>query len=180
MHDRAQFWSPVPDWSQVALRAPGIDVAPINTALVYLISGDARQPLAQYGISEVLGPRHVCADDSYALRLAPDRLLLVSRTPARAVLSEAVPGCAVTDISDGMLIFDVLGTAAPELMAQGSEYPFNDAPSMQLPHESASMQFAGFRLIVSRRSQGWRLHVERPWAAALWHWLRAHIEQAMQ
>jgi hypothetical protein len=38
------------------------------------------------------------------------------------------------------------------------------------------MQFAGFRLVVSRRAQGWRLHIERPWAAALWRWLQAHVE----
>jgi hypothetical protein len=59
-------------------------------------------------------------------------------------------------------------------MAQGSEYPFDDTTIY--PHESASMQFAGLRVIVSHRERGWRLHAERPWAPALWRWLQAHIE----
>jgi sarcosine oxidase gamma subunit len=83
-------------------------------------------------------------------------------------------GWAVTDVSDGILIFDVLGEHATDLLAQGSEYAFEDTAIF--PKESASMQFAGLRVIVSRRQGGWRLHIERPWAPALWRWLRAHVE----
>jgi heterotetrameric sarcosine oxidase gamma subunit len=174
MHDRAQFWSPVPDWPQVSLRAPGIEVVVVNAVSMWLVSGDAQQCLAQRRISEVLGPRQVCDANSYALRLAPDRLLLVSDESAFDAPLEITHSCAVTDISDGMLIFEIRGNDAAELMAHGSEYPFDDATV--LPLESASMQFAGFRLVVSRRAQGWRLHIERPWAAALWRWLQAHVE----
>lgn len=176
MHDRAQFWSPLPDWPQVSLHGIGVDIVPLDAASAWLISGDAQQCLEQRGISEVLGPRHVCNDTGYALLLAPDRLLLVSDETAFHTPPQMTQSCVVTDISDGMLIFDIRGKAAAELMAQGSEYPFDDATA--LPHESASMQFAGFRLIVSRRAYGWRLHVDRPWAPALWRWLQAHAEGA--
>jgi heterotetrameric sarcosine oxidase gamma subunit len=174
MHDRAQFWSPVPDWSQVSLHAPAIDVAVVNTASMWLVSGDPRQLLARYGAEEALGPRQVCGEESYALRVAPDRVLFVADAQALDAAAAVAPGCAITDISDGMLTFEVRGADAAQLMAQGSEYPFDDSTSR--PHESASMQFAGFRLIVSRRADGWRLHVERPWAPALWRWLQAHVE----
>jgi len=175
MHDRAQFWSPVPDWSRVSLHAAGIEIAPVNAASVWLVSGDAQQLQARYAAGEALGPRQICGDESYALRVAPDRVLFVAETQALDASAVAAPGCAVTDITDGMLIFEVRGEAAAELMAQGNEYPFDD--TAVLPRESAMMQFAGFRLAVSRREHGWRLHVERPWATALWRWLQAHVEQ---
>jgi hypothetical protein len=34
------------------------------------------------------------------------------------------------------------------------------------------MLFAGQRVILARLPQGWRLHVERPHAAAIWQWLQ--------
>jgi len=175
MHDRAQFWSPVPDWSRVSLHAAGIEIAPVNAAGVLLVSGDARQLLARCAAGEALGPRQICGDESYALRVAPDRVLFVAETQAIDASAVAAPGCASTDISDGILILEVRGEAAAELMAQGSEYPFDE--TTVLPRESAMMQFAGFRLAVSHRVDGWRLHIERPWAAALWRWLQAHVEQ---
>ncbi|HEY2395111.1 MAG TPA: hypothetical protein VGH81_03885 [Rudaea sp.] len=178
MHDRAQFWSPVPDWSQVSLRAAGIDITVVDAASVWLVSGDARQVLAQYGAAETYGPRQVCGDESYALRIAPDRVLFVADAQVFDASAVAAPGCAITDISDGMLIFEPRGRSAAELMAQGNEYPFDDATV--LPHESAMMQFAGFRLAVSRRPNGWRLHIERPGAAALWRWLQAHVEATLE
>ena len=173
MHDRAQFWSPVPDWSCVSLHAHGIEVVVVDAASVCLVSGDARNLLARYGAAETFGPRQVCSNDCYALRVAPDRVLFVADVQALDATATLAPGCAITDISDGMLIFDIRGEGAKELMAQGSEYPFDDAAV--LPQESASMQFAAFRLIVSRRAHGWRLHIERPWAPALWRWLQAHV-----
>jgi sarcosine oxidase gamma subunit len=175
MHDRAQFWSPVPDWPRVSLHSTGIDIKPMNAASVWLVSGDQQQLLAPYAAGETFGPRQVCDDDSYTLRIAPDRVLFVADTQALDASAVAAPGCAITDVNDGMLIFEVRGEAAADLMAQGSEYPFDD--TAVLPGESAMMQFAGFRLAVSRRVHGWRLHIERPWAAALWRWLQAHVEQ---
>jgi len=174
MHDRGQFWSPVPEWAQVALHAAGVNVSPVAAVSICLVSGGAQQFLAQHGIGEIFGPREPCGTDNYALRLAPDRVMFVGDVSAIASCTGFTDGCAITDVSDGIIIFDVRGERATDLMAQGSEYPFDD--STIFPLESASMQFAGFRVIVSRREHGWRLHVDRPWAAALWRWLQAHVE----
>ena len=174
MHDRGQFWSPVPDWSQVSLHAPGVDVSPATVASICLVSGDVELFLSRQGIGEILGPRQLCSHDSYALRLAPDRVMLVGDAAALVSWTGFANACAVTDVSDGIVIFDIDGARAEELLAQASEYPFGDTDI--LPNESASMQFAGLRVIVSRRERGWRLHVERPWAAALWRWFKAHVE----
>jgi sarcosine oxidase gamma subunit len=172
MHDRGPFWSPIPDWPQVSLHAAGVDAIPVTVASICLVSGDVKQFLAQRGIEEILGPRQLCNGASYALRLAPDRAMFVGDATVLENCMGFTNGCAVTDVSDGIMIFDVRGEGAADLMAQGNEYPFED--SAILPDESASMQFAGFRLVVARRPDGWRLHIERPWAPALWRWLQAH------
>ncbi len=174
MHDRGQFWSPVPDWARVSLRAAGVEVNPVTVASICLVSGDVQQFLAQRGSGEILGPRRLCSGDTYALRLAPDRVMFVGSASALADFTGFTNGCAVTDVSDGVVIFDIRGEHATDLMAQGSEYAFEDATIF--PLESASMQFAGFRVIVSRREGGWRLHVDQLWAAALWSWFEAHVE----
>jgi sarcosine oxidase gamma subunit len=174
MHDRGQFWSPVPDWSQVSLHAAGADISPVTVASICLVSGDVKQFLAHHGIGEILGPRQLCTSDAYALRLAPDRVMFVGDASALETCSGFTNGCAVTDVSDGIMIFGIHGERAADLIAQGSEYRFEDTTIF--PHESASMQFAGLRLAVARRPGGWRLHIERPWAPALWRWLRAHVD----
>jgi len=176
MHDRGEFWSPVPDWPQVSLHAAGVDVSPAAAASICLVSGDVKLFLAQHGIGEILGPRQLSSGDTYALRLAPDRVMLVGDAPALVSCTGFADGCAVTHVSDGILIFDVHGERAADLMAQGSEYAFEDTTI--LPLESASMQSAGFRLVIARRANGWRLHIERSWAPALLRWLQAHVEGA--
>jgi heterotetrameric sarcosine oxidase gamma subunit len=174
MHDRGQFWLPVPDWERVSLHAAGVDANPVTVASICLVSGDLQQLLARHGIGEILGPRQLCSGDTYALRLAPDRVMFVGDATVLETCTGSTNSCAVTDVSDGIMIFDIHGERAADLMAQGSEYPFED--TAVFPHESASMQFAGFRLAVARRPDGWRLHIERSWAPALWHWLQAHVE----
>jgi hypothetical protein len=76
---------------------------------------------------------------------------------------------ALSPCSDGWLVFEILGEGAAALMAEGSEYRFNQAPG--LGTESARLLFAGFVVAVARCRGGWRLHVERAWAPALWCWL---------
>jgi len=174
MHNRGQFWSPVPEWSQVSLHAAGVDVAPATVGSVWLVSGNVEPFLARNGVGEILGPRQLCSTDTYALRLAPDHVMFVGDAAALETCDGFANDCAVTDVSDGVVIFDVHGEHPADLLAQGSEYPFEGTTFF--PKESASMQFAGLRVIVSRRERGWRLHVDRPWAAALWRWLGAHVE----
>jgi sarcosine oxidase gamma subunit len=175
MHNRAQFWSPVPDWLQVSLVGSSIRVAPVESASVWLVSGTPPALPAGYGIEAITSPRQ-CGDASrYALRLAPDRLLFVSGTAAETSFGWSSEGGAITDVSDGIVIFDILGEAAGELMARGSEYPF--LATAGPAEESASIRFAGFKLAVAKRTQGWRIHIERPWAPALWRWLQVQVEQ---
>ena len=112
-----------------------------------------------------------CERDTYALRLASDTVLRVGE-PAAAPGWHAADGVAVSDAGDAWILIDIDGESARTLLAQGCEYPFE---STQGPAtESARMLFAGLVVAVSRRATGWRLHVDRAWAPALWRWLEVH------
>lgn len=167
MPDRGNFWPTVPDWSAANIRRPGLEIAVATAASICLVSGDLPKFLAQHQGTTCLGPRDTIAGERYALRLAPDRLLFVA--PGAQMAPGWSDGVATTDISDGCLLFDVTGPAALDVMAMGAEYDFTS--NRTLPTESATMLFAGLKVSVARIASGWRLHVERPHAAALWHWL---------
>ena len=181
MPDRGKFWSPVPDWSNAGIRVPGLEVSVAQAETMWMVSGDLPGFLAKHHQgAAAIGPRDVCGEDRYALRLAPDRLLFVSR---KAVRSESMEtgwsgdGIALTDVSDGFVLLDVAGPAASDLMALGAAYDF--ATEAARPQEAAAMMFAGLKVYICRRADGWRLHVERPHAAPLWHWLvQATSDQA--
>ena len=152
-----------------SIRRAGLDIAVAPAKAIWLVSGDLAKFLALYhGAAACIGPRDTIAGDRYALRLAADRLLFVSNASAQVPLGWN-DGVATTDISDGYLLFDVTGSAALEIMAMGAEYDFTSKPSLST--ESAAMLFAGLKVSIARIAGGWRLHVERPYAAVLWHWL---------
>jgi heterotetrameric sarcosine oxidase gamma subunit len=173
MPDRSHFWSPVPDWSQASIRYQDLSIAAVPIEEAWLVSGNLTKFLDQHGGLPCLGPRDICAGAAYALRLAPDRLLFVCRDDGSIGLPTfgwSDDGIAISDISDGFVLFEVTGRAAPELMERGANYAFDAQPISCV--ESASVLFAGFKVAVARLGDGWRLHVERPYATALWQWLQ--------
>jgi heterotetrameric sarcosine oxidase gamma subunit len=165
MRDRGLFWSPVPDWSRASIRHEGLSIVAVAPQAAWLVSGNLAAFLERRGL------RFGDAGDRYALRLAPDRLLFVSMVAAAAdgmTFGWSEDGCAVTDVSDGYVLLDITGPAAPALMRLGALHDFE----AQSDTGSAAMLFAGQRVILARIQQGWRLHVERPSAAAIWQWLQ--------
>jgi heterotetrameric sarcosine oxidase gamma subunit len=164
MPDRGLFWSPVPDWSRASIRHEALSIAALAPQIAWLVSGSLAAFLEQRGV------RFGDAGDRYALRLAPDRLLFVSVDAAATdgVTFGWSDGCAVTDVSDGFVLLDITGPAAPDLMRLGALHDFEARSDTA----SAAMLFAGQRVMLARIEQGWRLHVERPNAAAIWQWLQ--------
>lgn len=180
MFDRGLFWSPVPLWPQVHIVATSVDIrlAPPATWMC-LVSGDLDQFLMRQELPSCLGPRDLCDTPRYALRLAPDRLLFISRTPVPAAAAMAPgwssDGIAVTDVTDGFVCLDLTGRGAAEVMRLAGPYDYDATARYEA--ESCQMLFAGLKVAVMRLENGWRLHVERPWAAALWHWLEKALER---
>jgi heterotetrameric sarcosine oxidase gamma subunit len=162
MPDRGLFWSPVPDWAHASIRHEGLSIAAVAPQAAWLVSGNLASFLERRGV------RFGEAGDRYALRLAPDRLLFVSMDRLEDVTFGWSDGCAVTDVSDGYVLLDITGPAAPALMRLGASHDFETRSDTA----SAAMLFAGQRVILARIPQGSRLHVERPNAAAIWQWLQ--------
>jgi len=165
MLDRGLFWSPVPDWSRTSIQHDGLSIATVAPQVAWLVSGNLAAFLERRGV------RFGDAGDRYALRLAPDRLLFVSVDGAAAdgaAFGWSDVGCAITDVSDAYVLLDITGPVALELMRLGALHDFE----VKSDTASAAMLFAGQRVILARIQQGWRLHVERPNAAAIWQWLQ--------
>ena len=165
MPDRGLFWSPVPEWSRATIRHEALSVVAMSPQTAWLVSGNLAAFLERHDV------RFGDAGERYALRLATDRLLFVSMDGAATdgvTFGWSGDGCAITDVSDGYVLLDITGTAALELMRLGALHDFEANPGTG----SAAMLFAGQRVILARIPQGWRLHVERPDAAAIWQWLQ--------
>jgi sarcosine oxidase gamma subunit len=169
MFERSPFWSAPPAWSEARIEAPAVSVRAV-CGPAQLISGAVETWLSARAES-TLGPRDRCTQASYALRLAPDTVLRVGEPAVESGWHEA-ERIAVSDAGDAWMIFEVEGEGALALLRQGGEYPFDEAPGPAT--ESARMLFAGLVVAVSRREAGWRLHVDRAWAPALWRWLAVH------
>lgn len=176
MSERESFWAQPPDWGSARLATDGVEITIAPTGRVLQLSGRIGTLLASCGFASTLGPRDVCDLARYALRLAPASVLLVSAEPIDCPGGWVEAGAAVSDLSAGMLCIDVSGNRADEIMALGAEYDFGSGSV--LPVESARLRFAGLRVVVCRRPGGWRLHVERPWAPALWSWLAARVTES--
>lgn len=175
MFDRRDFWPPLPAWHAARLEHPGLRVTVTAPGAIWRLSGHYAPLLAGQGDVPVLGPREPRDALPYALRLAPDSVLLVCTAPAATALRPGAngAGAALSDLTDGIVCVDVEGPRAAALLALGSEHPF-ESLAAGYPLESARLLFAGLRVAVLRRSRGWRLHVERPWAPALWQWFTTH------
>jgi|SoiMethySBSTD1v2_1073268.scaffolds.fasta_scaffold02940_8 sarcosine oxidase, subunit gamma len=173
MPDRGLFWSPAPDWSRADIQYQGLGITALSAQAAWLVGGNVAGFLERRGGLPCVGPRDTCERGAYALRLAPDRLLFVSRDSALidpSAFGWSDDGTAITDVSDGLVLFDVTGVAALDLMRMGADYDFEAGPAESA--ESASTLFAGLKAVVARVRPGWRLHVERPHAAAMWQWLQ--------
>ena len=173
MFERSPFWSAPPVWSEARIEAPCLRVRAILSP-AQLVSGAVDAWLASRAES-ALGPRDRCAQERYALRLAPDMVLRVGEPAVEPGWHEA-ERVAVSDAGDAWMSFDVEGEGALALLRQGGEYPFDEAAGPAT--ESARMLFAGLVVAVSRRETGWRLHVDRAWAPALWRWLAVHADSS--
>jgi len=175
--DRSAFWSAPPDWQQARVAGDRLQLAVVELPAVWRLSGAGTQSLLnELGIRHVVGPREPSDTANYALRIAPQSVLLVCEASVGATLDHLGDrdGVVRSELSDGYLGIEVAGRDAPMLMQLASEYPFTDTTDR--PAESARMLFAGLQVALMRRGDGWRLHVERPWGAALWRWLVEHVE----
>lgn len=163
MSDRGTFWPEAPDWTLARIEAPGVSVtASQGDRGVFLLSGPGK------AVAQIVNDH-----PGALLQIAPDRAMLVT-APEAGLLDGLHPtGIAISDLSDAHIRIDIRGPAAAALLALGS-------PSLALDPapKAAAVGFAGMTLLVEPLPDGARLHVERPQAPHLWHWLLAATQTA--
>ncbi|WP_214472376.1 hypothetical protein [Mesorhizobium sp. dw_380] len=166
MRDLAEKWSAAPDWQSAAITAPGLGVRAISGLDQQLVSGDLDAWARVSGLKESgVGAFGAAQGERYAVRLARDRLLIVSNTPLAITAGWHAQGFAVTEISAGLQVFEVEGVGLDAFIARGTTL------DSRRPSASAALSFAGISAIVYRHESKLRVHVDRGLAAYLWTWM---------
>jgi len=146
---REQIGAPDP-----AIEMPGLTVRLLDPAAQFLVTG------APFLEPNTLADRH-----PYSLWLAPDRTLVVYEN------ERGLPaGGFVSDVTDGLLLVEIVGPRAGEIIASGTTL---DPTSMVLaPGRCAQTLFGGVKVILYAYGDGFRLHAERSFAEFVLAWLR--------
>ena len=100
------------------------------------------------------------------VRIARDRALIVSAGQLAVEPGWRSDGWAATPADDVYAVLEIEGAGLPALVSEATSADL-DAGS-----PSASVMFAGIPCLLYRTGQTTaRLHVERPLATYVWHWL---------
>ena len=144
--------------SDPVITAPGLVVRVRDPAAQILVSGAGPE----------LSPNQCFGSDPYWLWLAPDRRLLIGDA-ARPAEPE---GGFVSDVTDGLAVFEVRGDHVADLIAMGCTLDAN-GPELA-PGRCAQTVFATVKvLLYAHQGRGCiRLHVERQFARFLLDWIR--------
>lgn len=166
MRDLAEKWSVAPDLQNATIEVPGLKIGSIPGLHQFLVSGDLTAWAEASGFDgTAVGAFGLAEGIRYPVRLARDRLLAVSTTPIGMATGWFPQGFAVTEISAGLQVFAVEGSALDAFITRGTTL------DPRQPGASAALSFAGISAIVYRREDRLRIHVDRGLAAYLWTWM---------
>ena len=166
LSDRSKFWTASPDWTTAAIRRDDWQARAVLGLGQVLVSGriaDAVEALAP-GAPEV-GLWGVAENNPHVVRIARDRALIVS-SGELAVEPGWRDGWAATPADDVYAALEIDGAGVSDVVREATAADL-DAGSL-----SAAIMFAGIPCLLYRTGRTTaRLHVERPLATYVWHWL---------
>ena len=175
LSDRSKFWAASPDWATAEIRRDDWRARPVLGLGQVLVSGRiaaAIEALAP-GAPET-GLWGVVEGKSHVVRIARDRALIVSAGPL-TVEPGWCDGWAATPADDVYAVLEIGGAGLSTLVAEAASADL-DAGS-----PSAAIMFAGIACLLYRTGQTTaRLHVERPLATYVWHWLESRGDAAQR
>ena len=179
------------------IAARGLTISPAPVTAQIAITGDIAAAAAALGavINQVppAQPNQIAGKEPYLLWLAPDKRMVVSEVADRFELgqrlSESLAGkfAAVSDVSDGVAVLDILGPRAREIVAMGCGLDLD--PQLFTPSVSARTLLAGQPVVLyplalpeakwepgrphipQPPNRGYRVHVDRAILHYLWKWL---------
>jgi hypothetical protein len=163
---REMLWRPVRPSSGLLINTPRLQAQALSGLGQTLISGDLDAALAALATgAPMLGLYAAAPDGAHALRIARDRVLLVTPSPIEAAGSWSDGWCA-TSLDDAFAAINVSGADAPLALAQGT------SADLAANSRSAAVRFAALcDLLLVRTSTGFRIHIEAPRVETLLTWL---------
>lgn len=167
MRDDSQRWD-VPFAPNHGITMPDVTVQSVALERQILLSGP--NVLARCNLPLIEWPL-VGDQDSYALSIRRDRLLLVNG-PDMTDGWDADQGQAVSDVSDGYAVFEISGDGAFDMLRRGTEI------SLEVPSRSVSRLLFGLGAFVYRfnEEKRFRVHAASAQRQALWENLRRAAE----
>ena len=155
------------------LDCPGLAVRRLPGLGQTLASGDLWAAAARAGVDAAgVGALGNAQGATYSLRLARDRLLVVSEAPSPLAAGWSDDCYAVTDVTGGFDVFEISGAHAADVVARATNVPITGAGP------SAAIVFAGILGYLYRHGDGLRLHVERGYSAFIWQWFETLVTTA--
>ena len=117
MRDRGQFWTPAPDRSAV-LEGKGFFARRVSGLGQTLVSGDLAAAIASLAPrAREVGLWGVAAGDTYSVRIARDRALLVTPSPL-GIEPGWRDGFVATPCDDAWAVIEMSGEALPDIVAE--------------------------------------------------------------
>lgn len=143
--------------AEPAITGPGVTIRLIDPASLHYVTGGAMPP-----------PNTVHGTDPATMWLAPDRALVAGfAAPAQP------EGGFVSEVTDGLAVFDIAGTCAADIIAMGCTlYP--RGPALE-QGRCAQTMFGGVKVLLHRTSDGFRMYAERSLCAFLRAWFEDSV-----
>lgn len=168
MRDLTSSWPAVPAWADVSLNRSDLTAKTMALQSQHLVSGDLTAFAAKAGLPDTgAGLFQQVSGESYSLRVARDRVLVVNGATETLGPGWHAEGYAVTDVSAMYHVFEFEGDGIDALL---QEAMFVD-PNVDSP--SAATTFAGQAAVIYYHDGKLRLHIERGFAPFIWQWLEA-------
>lgn len=163
MRDDRLRWPPVTDFQDAAIVAPHVTVTSHILDRQVIISGQIEACLAASGCAEAFGGDRVVSGQTYALRLRRDRILVVNGG-AHSDGWHKDHGIAISDLTSGICVFELLGPAARAVINSGTEY-MTDAGSASVSHIWHGNACQIYRYEDDSR---FRIHVGHAYGQSVW------------
>lgn len=167
-----KLWRALPDRHTMRLEGGGLRISNIPGLSQYLASGQISLAAAAAGVSAAgAGALGIASGNSYSVRVARDRLLVVSSHEKLLTPGWNDQGYAVTDMSAALEVFEFDGPLCSEIVKRATTLPLSgESPC-------AALAFAGISacLYCYRSDQVLRLHIDRALSAYVWEWLETML-----
>lgn len=161
------LWSLYPDWTRTVIERDGWKARPMLGLHQLIINGDVSAACSALAPeAKEVGLWGMADGETYAVRLARDRALLVSQQPIKADGTWQTPGWIASSSDDATLVIELSGPTVREVVSEGISVDLRSGSP------SASVLFAGVTVALYRSGgDRARVHVAADLATYLWRWL---------